>query len=238
LRGGNKLKALITQREQLDVHKVPIDVLESTYVVYFEQLGIDLYQLSNFTVNLNRILDDNKFDLIILTGGGSIGNQFYRKKHNDYLQKNRDDLEWKLMEYSLENNIPLLAICRGMEYINAFLGGKISSLDSLKCSRSIGVEHSVILGDKTKISVNNYHNDGLFLNDLSEAFKIVGMDIENDVVEAIYSEEKRWLGLQWHPERPLEDAVSRDRCNKLIQNFIKSGGVIDESYYFSSRTRN
>lgn len=231
------MKALITQREQLDTHGVPIDVLESTYVTYFEQLGVDLYQLSNFTSHLDKILKENSFDFIILTGGGSIPSKFYREGHNDFHQLNRDRLELQLMEYSLKNNIPILAICRGMEYMNAFLGGEITKFKILKDSRPIGKEHNIILGDGTKISVNNYHNDGVYKNNVPEGIEIIGLDVENDVVEAIYSQKMKWLGLQWHPERLMEDEFSKEKCNAIIQEFIRNGGIINESYYFSSRTR-
>lgn len=231
------MKALITQREQLDSHGMPIDVLESTYVTYFEQLGLDLYQLSNFTSHLDKILKVNSFDFIILTGGGSIPSKFYREGHNDFHQLSRDRLEWKLMEYSLKNNIPILAICRGMEYMNAFLGGKITKFKTLKESRPIGKEHNIILGDGTKISVNNYHNDGVYKNDVAKGLEIIGLDVENDVVEAIYSRKMKWLGFQWHPERLMKDELSKYKCKNLVEEFTRSGGIINESYYSSSGTR-
>lgn len=37
-------------------------------------------------------------------------------------------MEKELFEYGIENNIPILGICRGMQYINGLLGGKISKL--------------------------------------------------------------------------------------------------------------
>ena len=234
---GSYLKAVITQREQIDMHGVEIDMLESNYVRYFENLGFELFPLSNFTLNLDKILKNNQFDLIILTGGGSIQSKFYKYGHSDFAQENRDKLEWKLMEYSTKEDIPILAICRGMQYINAYLGGEISKLLNLKEDRPIGKDHSIILSDGTEILVNNYHNDGIYANDLGETFKILGLDIENEVIEAIYSEKMKWLGLQWHPERIMNDIESRDRCKKLIQDFSKNGGIIDEGYYFSSRTR-
>ena len=230
------MKALITQREQLDSYGVPIDVLESTYVTYFEHLGVDLFQISNFTANLDEILDANNFDLIILTGGGSIPSRFYKEEHNDFLQLNRDRLEWALMEYSSKNRVPILAICRGMQYMNAFLGGKITKFATPKEGRPIGKEHYITLGDETKISVNNYHNDGGFKNDMAKELELIGLDVENEVVEAIYSDKMNWLGLQWHPERLMRDLFSKDKCNGLIKEFIKSGGIINESYYFSSGT--
>jgi len=231
------MRALITQREQLDSHGTLIDVLESTYVTFFEQLGIELYLLSNFTTKLEILLDSNSFDFIILTGGGSLHSKFYRENHNDFDQQNRDRLEWTLMEYSLKYNIPIFAICRGMEYMNAFLGEKISKLKTLTVYRAIGQEHAIILGDKSKIYVNNYHNDGIFKNDVANGFEIIGLDVENDVVEAFYSPKMKWLGFQWHPERLMNDEFSKNKSKLLVAEFFRSGGVINESYYFSSRTR-
>ncbi len=231
------MKAIITQRETLDSYGVSIDVLESTYVNYFEKLNLELFILSNFSNNLEKYLYENKFDLIILTGGGSLNSKFYRDSHNDYLQLGRDNLEWKLMEYSLEKNIPILAICRGMQHINAFLGGKITKLKKLKVERPIGVEHPIVLTDGIKIFVNNYHNYGILNKDIAKGYDIVGIDEENGVIEAIYSEERRWLGVQWHPERMMKDKFSREKCNEMIKKFIK-GENIYESDYFSSGTRN
>lgn len=231
------MKALITQREQINPYEVPIDVLESTYVTYFENLGIDLFVLSNFTVNLNKILDENEFEVIILTGGGSLPTQFYNEIHGDIWQANRDKLEWKLMEYSVEKGIPVLGICRGMEYMNAYLGGKITKLTKLNKNRSIGEEHIIILGDGVEIYVNNYHNDGIYSKDLAKEFKTIGLDKENDIVEAFYSKESKWLGLQWHPERLMKDYFSKMKCTRLIEEFTRSGGIINESYYFSSGAR-
>jgi putative glutamine amidotransferase len=232
------LKALITQKEQLDSHGILSDNFESSYYIYFEQLGLDLFVLSNFVVNLDRILDLYSFDLIILTGGGSIPNVFYNYEHNDFLQSNRDSLEWKLMEYSFKKNIPIISICRGMQYINAFLGGKISNLNKLKKNRPIGIEHEITLADGTQILVNNYHNDGIFKRDLAEGLKILGLDEENGVIEAIYSVKLKWIGFQFHPERIMRDERSKNKCRDLIHEFIRKGGIINESYYFSSWTGN
>lgn len=232
------MKALITQREQIDPYGVSIDVLESTYVTYFESLGIDLFQLSNFTINLEKILEDNNFEIIILTGGGAIPNQFYNGNHNNILQPNRDRLEWLLMEYSKKKEIPILGICRGMEYMNAFLGGGLANLSNLKEKRPIGKEHLISFGDETQICVNNYHNDGIYMNDLAKEYEIIGLDLENNIVEALYSRKLKWIGFQWHPERLMKDLNSKIKCNKLIKEFIGNRGDISESYYLSSRTRN
>lgn len=231
------MKALITQREQLDSHGLAIDVLESTYVTYFESLGMDLFQLSNFTMNLDRILADGNFEIIILTGGGSIPNQFYKDGHKGPMQANRDELEWMLMEYSMKNQIPILGTCRGLQYMNGFLGGRLTRLENLKEERPIGKEHSVTLGDGAKIYVNNYHNDGIFRKDVAKEFEVIGLDLENGIVEALYSKDLKWLGIQWHPERLMKDQFSKTKSNKLIEEFIRNGGIISESYYFSSRTR-
>ncbi|MCR5260457.1 MAG: gamma-glutamyl-gamma-aminobutyrate hydrolase family protein [Candidatus Gastranaerophilales bacterium] len=198
------MKALITQREVTDSYNVKCDMLESTYIPYFESIGINAVPVSNF-----QTVTDIDTDLIILTGGGSIAKE----------QPNRDKTEKELFELAISKNLPILAICRGFQYINYLLGGKISKLDNLKIKRDIGKDHFVSIKNE-KILVNNYHNDGIYTKDLAKGLKILALDEENDTVEAFTSEKYRILAVQWHPERKFSDEKSRGDTKNLIKKFI------------------
>jgi N5-(cytidine 5'-diphosphoramidyl)-L-glutamine hydrolase len=219
------LKALITQRESTDMYGVKIDILESTYISFFEKMNLNLNIVSNYHSNIMQILDIENFDLVILTGGGDIKAKFYSDNRLVVEQVNRDKLEICIIEYAIENNIPILAICRGMQYINGIFGGKVSSLKDLYEPRNIGCDHPIVLNNEI-IKVNNYHNDGIFGQYLSKEFETIALDKENKVVEAYYSHKKRILGIQWHPERPFSDEESFIKSKKLILNFIEKKGVI------------
>ena len=227
------MKAIITQRQGINQYGLPVDTLEATYISYFEDLGLDLTIISNYTKRLDQKLK-GKIDLIILTGGGSINPIYYEEGHKESLQEKRDLIEEELISHGLKESIPILAICRGMQYMNGLMGGKISRLNKLNIPRPIGKDHEILLGEKT-ISVNNYHNDGIYINDLGKNLTIIGLDKANDIVEAFYSMKNKILGLQWHPERNFSCKISKDENDKLIREFILTGGKIDEGYYISSR---
>lgn len=228
------MKALITQRETIDTHGVPIDVLDSTYVKFFEKLDIELIMVSNFHNDIRSVLNKKHFDLVILTGGGTIPSKYYEENHDEELQKNRDQIEKDIMEYSIANKKIIIGICRGMQYINGLYGGKVSQLRNLSNPRFIRVDHLVNIG-KRCIKVNNYHNDGIYMENLAKDFKVLAVDKENGVVESFYSNNKKILCVQWHPEREFDDKKSLDESTKIIANFIRAGGLIDESNYFGSR---
>lgn len=118
--------------------------------------------------------------------------------------------------------------------MNGFLGGKIENL-KYSVYRPIQKDHLITLGGK-KIFVNNYHNHGISLEFLAAGLEVIALDIENNHVEAAYSSQHRWLGLQWHPEREIIDPLSRIEIDILIKNFINNKGAIDESYYTCSRS--
>ena len=193
---------IITQRQITNQYSGQCDQLEKESVVFFEKIGIKLCPVSNF-----QITNLNNADLLILTGGGSINKE----------QPQRDELEKVLFEEALEKNIPVLGICRGMQYINLLSGGKLTENAELKIKRPNRIDHEIKTNNEI-IKVNNYHNDVIYISDLSDNLNILAVDEENDTVEAFYS--KNILGIQWHPERNFEDKKSEEFSTNLIKNFI------------------
>lgn len=215
--------ALLTQRESVDSHGTKVDILESTYVSYFEKYNIHLHPLSNFS---KFIVEDSIFKelkLIILTGGGDIDGVLNTDEDDVILQRNRDQLEKFLLNLSIERSIPVLGICRGFQFMNQYLGGEISRLEYAE-QRTIGKSHVVEFID-SEILVNNYHRDGIRIDQLAPNLEILAVDKENNHVEAFYNNELKWLGLQWHPERKLEDLRSRELTDNLIKGFITKGAI-------------
>ena len=175
------MKALITQREALDAYGERIDVLESWYTAYFARMGVEIYPVSNFLPNPEILLLDA--DVLILTGGGSLPSQFYHEKRPEGEQPHRDETERKLIARFREARKPILAICRGMQYINGLWGGTISRLDRLTVERPNRVDHPVEVAGEEWL-VNQYHNDGIFQTDLAAGLRPLAIDRENGVVEA------------------------------------------------------
>lgn len=231
------MRALITQRESLDQYSVGIDVLEATYVIFFERIGVLLRPVSNFHGDIESIFNDSPYDLVILTGGGAIESKYYDEPHSDELQIKRDNVEKNIVSEAINRKIPILAICRGMQLVNGIYGGYTTKLGSLHVTRKIGTDHPVLLG-KERVNVNNYHNSGIFASHLGSKLRLVALDEENDVVEGFYHKEDKILGVQWHPERKFKTAESYLKSENLITSFIENRGTLDERYHISSGTGN
>ncbi len=215
------LSALITQREGVNSYGDPVDILESGYVRFYELLGFIPKAVSNFTKNV-EMLFNKKRDLLIVVGGGSLHPSLYDHPHKDELQPNRDRMEEQVIHYCVAHGIPIIATCRGMQYINVMFGGKLWYHPSLPTERTRGVDHPVwLVKEKRNIWVNNYHADCIFEEGLAPCFAPLAIDQENRIVEAFESEEMKILALQWHPERRFNTPNGYEETRKIVLDFIQ-----------------
>lgn len=213
------IRALITQREERNQYGGLSDSLEKGYIDYFKELGITVFPVSNFA-NVNSILENTKWNLIILTGGGILPKEAYTFDKEGRCQEHRDELEKVLVSYALENNIPLIGICRGMQFINYTLGGKVDGSGKCRFRRKVKEAHAVHARQK-KMTVNNYHDDVIWVDGLSPELLPIAIDDENQTVEAFKHKSKRVLGIQWHPEREGNSDLAVEWCKRQIAGLIE-----------------
>lgn len=213
--------ALITQREDTDQYGVPIDVLESAYIRFLNQLGYRTLPVSNYESSAEELFDLAGVNLVVLTGGGSLPLHYYKKDYGYANQPHRDRLEERLLSEAFERNLAVLAICRGMQFVNGYFGGKVSRLENLAELRTNGEDHLVTWDNSERIHVNNYHNDGIYLADLAEKARAIAIDRENGTVEAFEIRGKKLLALQWHPERPFKTEEAQMQSMSLVENFLR-----------------
>ena len=212
--------AFVSQKEEVDKFGNSIDVLEASYIFFLERLGFTVYPVSNFLKKPDEIFDLEGEKLLVLSGGGSVPNNFYLNKEHKREQINRDKTERKLLNEAIKRNIPVLAICRGMQFICGFYGGKIINLNK-SLNNVVGVDHQVLCNNK-KIYVNSFHNDGILLQDLPECLEIVAIDL-NGVVEAFVHKTKKILALQWHPERNFKYKEGYEISLYLVNKYLIGG---------------
>lgn len=124
-----------------------------------------------------------KPDGIILTGGNDLA-----AYGGDAPE--RDELEQFLIQYSVEQEIPLLGVCRGMQMILNQFGAKLRKVEG-----HVRVEHPLSNGD----TVNSFHSWGAtecYRPLIPEAWSADG------VLEAVTHQDHLWIhGIMWHPER-------------------------------------
>lgn len=208
--------ALTTGREDIDQYGEEILVFEENYPKYFQKHDIQLLVVPS---SCKRLLHKWPMcDFILLTGGGDVPNMYYKDYTSVSQQENRDSLEADLLTFAESNAIPVLGICRGMQFINGYYGGKVrhDPCDNHKP----GEDHVVITNEKNMVVVNSYHNDVVLPEDLAPGFKSIAIHEKLGTVEAFVSKEKRILGIQWHPERGFSTDEGYYYTNHLINDFL------------------
>ncbi|CAN5549178.1 gamma-glutamyl-gamma-aminobutyrate hydrolase family protein [soil metagenome] len=162
---------------------------------------------------------------LLLTGGGDVDPVLYGQSPHPRtynVSRRRDDFELNLLDVALDRDMPVLAICRGMQVLNVHLGGTLEQhlLDRpgrlehdrdrprAEAAHEVrlvgGSEPAGWLGERAP--VNSHHHQGLDL--IADPLEEVGRS-EDGVLEAVVSSEHSWVvGVQWHPEAmvPVDDS--------------------------------
>jgi len=160
-----------------------------------------------------------KLDGIILTGGpADVDPALYGEENTDskFLDPKRDAAELMLVHAARKEGTPLLGVCRGIQIMNAALGGKniqdIASTVENCLNHPITdkkeVFHEVdFVGDSflteifghVKTRVNSSHHQSV---DIPAPGLTVIAQAPDGVIEAVQNFDDYFtVGVQWHPER-------------------------------------
>jgi len=156
---------------------------------------------------------------VVLTGGSDVNPARYGQTVNgsEGVDEERDRLETELLTKALELDLPVFAICRGMQLLNVVHGGTLiqhlatSDLHQKRCpgceSGRHPAAHRVTVTADTKLAatigagvheVNSRHHQAA---DRLSGGLIVSAVAEDGVVEGIERPDRRFVvGVQWHPE--------------------------------------
>ena len=212
--------ALATARQVTNEYGRTVYQFEESYAQYF--LRFDFSLLVVTSLNIFDTINQIKPPMILLTGGGSVPTEYYTMYNNEHeQQKQRNEIERKLISYALDHDIPLIGICRGMQMINGFLGGKLTRGPiSLHPVDRTHLVHMSNCG--TSIVVNSFHDDVVEKEYLAETLKVLAIDENGSYVEAFLGTKRKILGLQWHPERLPSDVKGKNVTDNLIKKFLLS----------------
>ncbi len=207
-----------------------------------ERLGVTSVLLRNDEDPLT-VLDRFALNGVIFSGGeADIAPERYggdaHLTHDADL--GRDAFEFALMECMLRSNLPIFAVCRGMQIVNVCLNGTL--IEALRLRRESGPHvihdqvseanlpysayvHEITIVPGTllydivgaqRISVNSIHHQAIGM--LAPSLKVVAR-ADDGVVEAIeFSEqsERFFLGVQWHPEWLPADSVFHHLYTRFV----------------------
>ena len=162
---------------------------------------------------------------LLLSGGPDVHPSRYGQEPDPEaglkLRPELDDLEFRVLEHALSADMPVLAICRGMQVLNVAFGGRLTQHldghrnedeDSEHATHLIyvapGAKSAAIIGSAGFFKVNSYHHQGLTEAQRAPRLMSTAYSVEDGLVEGLESPEHSWvIGLQCHPER--QDEVPR-----------------------------
>lgn len=153
---------------------------------------------------------------LVLTGGADVEpGRYLADPHpsTDQPRRDRDGWELALTRAALDRDLPVLAICRGLQVLNVALGGTLvqhlpDELGSHEHSPTPGQHgrHQVQIAPHSRLHaavgasclVATHHHQAVKV--LGEGLNAIGWALDG-VVEAVELPSKRWVfGVQWHPE--------------------------------------
>ncbi len=217
----------ISQRQQYNKYNAPIDMLEHNYLHYFKSFDILLLPIPNVTSQVQDYFNQFPIEGIILTGGEDINPKLYGENIEwPNISPLRDETEKRMLEIAVARRIPVLGICRGMQFINVFFGGKLvkNITEEITSSHEPGKEHSINLAEeriisktgKTEMMVNSFHSQAVTTHTLSSSLKMFAIAQEHGIIEGIYHPSLPIAGIQWHPER---DGADKELNRVLMEAF-------------------
>lgn len=190
-----------------------------------------------------------RIDGLLFAGGGDVHPSFYGEKQVvDKLydvQRRRDELEIRLMQWAMSQGKPFFAICRGIQVMNVAAGGTLWQDISTQYSTSlrhdyyytvdgsfardhlahdVEIEANSRLGeivDRPRLTVNSLHHQAA--REVPDSLRVVAR-AGDGLIEAIEKPDHPFaLGVQWHPEELVDHQEVSRRMFAALVNTSRNG---------------
>jgi gamma-glutamyl-gamma-aminobutyrate hydrolase PuuD len=233
---------LVVTRRTVRKHKY-IDYVGEFHLVLLMRLGI-LPVMVPVADGAFACLPDYIANMkgLLLVEGEDIEPKHYKARpenfeHLEKIHPLKDKIEIKLIRHALREKIPILGICRGSQLLNVVCGGtlygdvpkeKNSPLMHINYDHYDTYRHpiSIVAGSpletwyqRKELLVNSYHHQGV--RDLARRFKPMAY-AEDGLVEAYHDPKADFVvGLQFHPERMLEEPAGNLRIWKAFTSAVR-----------------
>ncbi|MBI3577821.1 MAG: gamma-glutamyl-gamma-aminobutyrate hydrolase family protein [Ignavibacteriales bacterium] len=199
-------------------------------------------------VRLSYLLNNaemvEQVDGLLLTGGGDVHPKYYGKgelvAQCKGVDDERDKFELDLIKGAMDAELPILAICRGMQIMNIYLGGSlIIDLPSSGCqghsskngedgihqvSSVAGSLFREITG-RVELTINSSHHQAI--DQLGKGLIACAISPDNVIEAAEWADKKRspfLLMVQYHPERinDPDNPASRNIAERFLKEVTQS----------------
>jgi gamma-glutamyl-gamma-aminobutyrate hydrolase PuuD len=156
-----------------------------------------------------------RLDGLVLTGGPDVSPELYGDNAHPMTviaSAEREAFERELTDAAIASDLPMLAVCRGLEVLNVSLGGtlvqhlpdRVKHTDHLAAAGRFG-HHEVRVGDVDgfpcageTLSVPSYHHQAV--DRLAPELTACAWAADGTIEAAIHRAASWIVGVQWHPE--------------------------------------
>lgn len=174
---------------------------------------------------------------LLLTGGTDVNPKLYGESpqpETDAPDNERDEVELALIHEALEQNLPLFAICRGLQILNVYHRGTLLQHLPSGAHRKTGNKaepvHDVTIEPNTLLAkiagtsrwpVNSRHHQ--VIGKVGAELIISARGFQDGIIEALERPGKRFaLAVQWHPEDQISLCPEQLR---LFQRFVEAASA-------------
>jgi putative glutamine amidotransferase len=209
------LIGISTYREQArwGAWDLPAVLLPASYADAVAEAGGEPVLLPTGAVSAEAV---RRLDGLVLAGGADVDPARYGHPagpHTTVLRPERDAAELAVLQAALSRDLPLLAICRGMQLLNVELGGDLlqhlpdvpgagihNPGAGLFAGRQVrtapGTQLDRLLGPTAAVDCHHHQALNRIAPELTPSAWA-----EDGLVEAVEATGRRFcLGVQWHPE--------------------------------------
>ncbi|MFB0546507.1 MAG: gamma-glutamyl-gamma-aminobutyrate hydrolase family protein [Anaerolineae bacterium] len=183
-------------------------------------------------------------DGLLLSGGDDVDPAYYGEPLHEKcgpVSRERDEFEFTLIRWAMDEGKPLLAICRGIQVLNVALGGSLYQDIQAQAQWADKHDrhpdyprdrlfHTVIVAPQTRLAhilgtapltVSSSHHQAV--KDVAPGLAVAARASDN-MVEAVEAESHPFaIGVQWHPEALAESDVRAQRLFDTLVDVCQTG---------------
>ena len=168
-----------------------------------------------------------KVDCLIMTGGEDVDPAYYGEEPDENLEevnKERDVSDMAMLQEAIDEDMPVLCTCRGLQVLNVLSGGSlVQDIPTSEEYKDSKIQHrdpaeedftyhdltieedsllAQIVGDTT-LNANSWHHQGI--KELGDNLKVTATS-EDGMIEGIERTDCSYIvGVQFHPEWNVEE---------------------------------
>lgn len=171
----------------------------------------------------------SRLDGLVLTGGPDVNPVRWggaRHPKAELMHADRETSDFHILQEVLRRDLPALCICAAHQELNVAMGGSLDQhiYDRKDVKRhSGGATHTVELAGKSRTreilgtarpKVNSWHHQAIRV--VAKGLVVTALSPDG-VIEGVEAPGRRFLiGVQWHPERMLEERRQRALFEALV----------------------